>query len=102
MKINETVFKLSTPPRAGIYPIYTNEEGKAFVYMMIPSDPKYGGPLLQMGKGGIDEGETAEQAAIREGYEELGLLASNIKNITQLTVKTIKENRQYNRKIRFT
>ena len=88
-EVNKTFLKLNTP-RAGIYPIYTNEKGKTFVYMMMPSDPRFGGPLLQMGKGGIDEGESAEQAAIREGYEELGLISSNIKNISQLVVRIIR------------
>ena len=71
--------------RAGVYPIYTNEEGKTFVHMMIPSDPKFGGLLPQMGKGGVEEGESAEEAAMREGYEELGLRKDNVARMTQLT-----------------
>ncbi len=71
--------------RAGVYPVYTNEEGQTFVHMMIPSDPRFGGLLPQMGKGGIDEGESAEDAAMREGYEELGLISNNVARITQLT-----------------
>ena len=72
-------------PRAGVYPIHTNEKGQMFVYMMVPSDPMFGGPLPQLGKGGIDDGESAEQAAMREGYEELGLIASNVARMTRLT-----------------
>ena len=76
--------------RAGVYPFYIDEDGASYVHMMVPSNPKFGGALPQMGKGGIDAGESAEQAAMREGHEELGLIASNVERITQLTTTTIK------------
>jgi 8-oxo-dGTP pyrophosphatase MutT (NUDIX family) len=75
--------------RAGVYPLYYDDEGKAYVYMMVPSNPKFGGALPQMGKGGIDKGETPEQSAMREGYEELGLRSDNIKQIHFLTKDTV-------------
>lgn len=96
MKLFEVDDKLPGKPlkqigaRAGVYPVHTNEEGKMFVYMMVPSNPKFGGPLPQLGKGGIDPGESAEQAAMREGVEELGLIPSNVARITQLTTTTIR------------
>ena len=80
-------------PRAGVYPFYIDEDGAAQVYLMIPSKEKYGGKLPQMGKGGIEEGETAEAAAMREGHEELGLLASNVKNIYELADQRVPTSR---------
>lgn len=86
MKLDEVTDPIKqVDARAGVYPVYTDEEGQTFVHMMIPSDPKFGGLLPQMGKGGIDEGESAAEAAMREGYEELGLLANNVARMTLLT-----------------
>lgn len=48
-------------------------------YFMVPSDAKYGGDKPQVAKGRIDPGESQLVAAIREGEEELGLVAENIK-----------------------
>lgn len=39
----------------------------------------YGGPHFAICKGNIDEGETVEDAALREAQEELGLREHNIK-----------------------
>lgn len=75
-------------PRAGVYPFF-RDGGEIYVFMMVPSNPKFGGALPQMGKGGIDDGETAEAAAMREGHEELGLLASNVKKIHQIATAKI-------------
>ena len=74
--------------RAGVYPIYI-DESQIFVYMMVPSKKKFGGALPQMGKGGIEKGELPEHAAMREGHEELGLRASNVKKLRQLATDTI-------------
>jgi len=96
MKLNEVDGKLPGKPlkhigdRAGVYPLYRGNDGTIYVYMMVPSNPKFGGALPQMGKGGIDDGETPEQAAMREGHEELGLLAKNVKKISLLTTSTIR------------
>ena len=92
MKLNEVDGKSlkRIGDRAGVYPLYVGNDGTLYVYMMVPSNPKFGGALPQMGKGGIDEGETPEVAAMREGHEELGLLAKNVKKISQLTKATIR------------
>ena len=58
---------------------------------MRPSDPKFGGPHWQIAKGNIDAGETPEQAAKREGHEELGLRANNIDHFWPVgVVKNVK------------
>jgi len=94
MKLNEVAGERNPfdhkKPRAGVYPVYIDESGQKFVYMMVPSQEKFGGTLPQMGKGGIDDGETPEQAALREGREELGLRESNVENFYQLADKSVK------------
>jgi len=87
MRLNE--IKQKKRGRAGIYPVYTDSEGQVWVCLMIPSDPAYGGPQPQMGKGRIDDGQTAQEAAIREGEEELGLRRSNMSNVQLLEEKII-------------
>lgn len=42
------------------------------------SNPMFGGPHFALCKGNIDEGETIEQAAIREAQEEVGLRMANL------------------------
>lgn len=42
------------------------------------SNPMFGGPHFALCKGNVDEGETIEQAAIREAQEEVGLRESNL------------------------
>ena len=69
--------------RAGIIPFFI-KEGKIQMLFMKPSDPEYGGSHWQIGKGGIDEGETPVKAAVREGKEELGLLRNNIDQLFSL------------------
>lgn len=66
--------------RAGIVPFYVD---KSTVYMLFmkPSDPKYGGDSFQIAKGKRDEDESDESAALREGFEELGLLKENIEEL---------------------
>lgn len=66
--------------KAGIIPYYINDN-QVFVYLMIPSDPRYGGTEPQIAKGQIDGEESPQQAAVREGEEELGLKVSNLKNV---------------------
>lgn len=63
--------------RAGIIP-YIIKDSELHMLFMKPSDPKYGGDVFQIAKGKLEEGETAEQAALREGNEELGLFSGNI------------------------
>ena len=76
--------------RAGVYPVYTDDQGVTHVYLMVPSKEKFGGALPQMGKGGIEKGETPEQAAKREGWEELGLRDSNIESMEVIATDTIR------------
>lgn len=63
--------------RAGVIPYYV-KDGEVQMYFMQPSCEKYGGPDFQVCKGRIDPGENAKEAALREGFEELGLLEENI------------------------
>ena len=74
MKINEVT---ETRQKAGVIPFYV-KDGKIMMLFMIPSDPAYGGSAPQIAKGGVDAGESVQQAAIREGSEELGLDPANI------------------------
>jgi len=70
--------------RAGVVPYYHHKKKGLMVYLMKPSDAKYGGPKKQIAKGGIDKGETAKEGGMREAMEELGLRADNIKDVEQL------------------
>lgn len=72
---------MTTPPkvdRAGIIPFYVNDDAEIMMMFMIPSDPEYGGSDFQIAKGKVDPGEQHEEAAIREGAEELGLVQANM------------------------
>ena len=53
---------------------------------MKPSDGKFGGDCFQMAKGKHEEGETAKETGLREGFEELGLLQDNIEHLHELGV----------------
>jgi 8-oxo-dGTP pyrophosphatase MutT (NUDIX family) len=61
-----------TPLKAGIIPTFKGE-----MLFMISSNADFGGPDPSISKGHIDDGESPEEAAIREGEEELGLKKSN-------------------------
>ena len=74
--------------RAGIVP-YFIDNNQIYVYLMIPSDPAYGGTEPQIAKGRVEE-EGEEEAAIREGEEELGLIRANINKIDIKTGEIIK------------
>ena len=63
--------------RAGIIPFFV-ENSEVYMLFMKPSDPKYGGEQFQIAKGKREDDETDESAALREGFEELGLLNENI------------------------
>jgi len=69
--------------RSGIIP-YHIEEGEIKILFMRPADPKFGGDSFQIAKGKHEDGETAEEAALREGREEVGLFRGNIENIHSL------------------
>lgn len=74
--------------RAGIVPYWIDPDDGTILYMfMKPSDGKYGGTDWQIAKGRFDEGEyNAEEVAIREGSEELGLKRENIKSVHYLDI----------------
>lgn len=74
---NTIDFPYQQPPKAGLIP-YIREDGEVKFLTMISSDPKFGGPKPMISKGGIEDGETAIEAAIREAEEELGLRRENI------------------------
>jgi 8-oxo-dGTP pyrophosphatase MutT (NUDIX family) len=63
--------------KAGIIPFYMEDDGLTMMFMK-PSDKNYGGKKFQIAKGHIDPGENPLEAAVRECYEELGLLENNI------------------------
>lgn len=65
MKIKKT--------KAAFIPYYKDQ-----VLVARSSNPMFGGPHFALCKGNVDEGETVEQAAIREAEEELGLRQSNL------------------------
>lgn len=67
---------MSPIKKAGIIPYIRTDRGVEMLFM-VSSDAKFGGPGPMIGKGFIDSGETPEQAAVREGREELGLKVSN-------------------------
>lgn len=66
-------------PKAGLIPYMYDHSGEIKMLFMVASDPKFGGPRPMISKGTIEDGETAEKAAIREAEEELGLKFKNIK-----------------------
>lgn len=67
--------------RAGFLPYRIVNCCVEFLFML-PADERYGGDRYQIAKGKVEEGETAQQAALREASEELGLIESNIVGIT--------------------
>jgi 8-oxo-dGTP pyrophosphatase MutT (NUDIX family) len=71
--------------RAGVIP-YIVEDGEVKMLFMRPSDGKYGGDVFQLAKGKFEEGETAEEAGLREASEELGLFSGNVEQLTELGV----------------
>jgi putative (di)nucleoside polyphosphate hydrolase len=75
MSIN--IEELPYRPCAGI--MLVNQQGKVFVGSRVdmPSD------AWQMPQGGIDDGETPEQAAFRELYEETGVPADKARIVAQ-------------------
>ncbi len=63
--------------RSGVIP-YIIEEDQIKLLFMKPSEPKFGGDVFQIAKGKQEEGETPEEAGLREAGEELGLFVGNI------------------------
>jgi 8-oxo-dGTP pyrophosphatase MutT (NUDIX family) len=74
--------------KAGVIP-YTVEDGVLKMFFMKPSNAKFGGSQFQIAKGNIDPGESPDQAALREGVEELGLKLLNVMSLKKLTTQRI-------------
>lgn len=75
--------------KAGIIPYTIDAEGIVKMLFMVSSDPAYGGAAPQIAKGHVDAGENVEQAACREGQEELGLRQNNIEALQLAKTITI-------------
>ena len=89
MKITELTEATAPRNKAGVIPFVIQPDGTTLMMFMIPSDPAYGGSRPQIAKGGIDAGENAQEAAIREGEEELGLSRANIVSIHAVPPVTV-------------
>lgn len=63
--------------RAGLIP-YVIENNQPIMMFMIPSNAEYGGPLPQISKGKVEDGETYLETALREAKEEIGLFIGNV------------------------
>lgn len=70
-------------PRAGIILFEDNK-------LALMERHKQGRHYFAFPGGGVDEGETAEQAAIREAYEELGIHVE----VLQMAAEVIRENKR--------
>lgn len=75
--------------RAGLIP-WREVNGSVLFFVRKSSDPKFGGPDWQIAKGVIDPGETAKEAALREGHEELGVTLESIDLTTLVQLPTIR------------
>lgn len=76
MNSNEHIERKNSP-RAGLIPYFITKDGTIEYMFMMPSNPKFGGPFLQISKGMIDDDEDTLTTAIREAEEELGFKESN-------------------------
>lgn len=72
--------------RAGTLPYYIDSNGILKFLFMKPANPQFGGEQFQIAKGKIEDGESDKKAALREAYEELGLLENNIVKLFKLGV----------------
>ncbi len=74
--------------RAGVIPYFVDADDKIKMLFMKPSNSNFGGDIdsitgeyvlrYQLAKGRVEQHETAQEAALREGEEEVGLVADNI------------------------
>jgi 8-oxo-dGTP pyrophosphatase MutT (NUDIX family) len=74
------------PNRSALIPFFIDENGALELMFMMPSNKKFGGDKYQLCKGRIDPGETPQEAALREGQEELGLFTPNIEDVHNLGI----------------
>lgn len=72
--------------RAGIIPYFIDGSDIIMLFMK-PSNVEFGGEKFQIAKGKVDpEDKTHQDAALREGQEELGLFKGNILKIEEVGV----------------
>lgn len=71
-------------PTAGTIPYYIDDNNNVYVYLMIPSNPNFGGTQPQLAKGQIDDGYTVQETAAKEAKEEIGLKLPNLKFFKKL------------------
>ena len=65
--------------RAGLIPYIIEDDQILMMFMKPTADvAEWSGDCFQIAKGKIEDGETAEAAAIREAHEELGLFRGNV------------------------
>jgi 8-oxo-dGTP pyrophosphatase MutT (NUDIX family) len=69
--------------RSGMLPFIAEDDSIKILFMR-PTDGKYGGDVFQIAKGKHEDGESPEQACLREANEELGLFEGNIKQMKKL------------------
>lgn len=74
MKLHRSITEEYSGLKAGIVPFLS--DGRCL--FAVSSNANFGGLHPAIAKGGVDEGEDAKAAAIREGEEELGLRKSNM------------------------
>lgn len=66
--------------RAMLVP-YQKHQDVYYFLCMRPSDQKFGGASYQFAKGRIEDGESGQDAAVREAFEELGLGLTKLTNV---------------------
>ena len=81
-------FQKAIQDRAGLIP-YIIEGDNIEMMFFIPSNPDFGGYKFQIAKGRVDQGESPQNAAIREAEEEIGLDKENIKKVTLVSEKLL-------------
>lgn len=69
--------------RAGLLPYIMRDGVPEFLFMK-PSHAAFGGDRYQIAKGVVERGESAEQAAMAEASEELGLDGTNLRSVILL------------------
>lgn len=91
-KLSNYLEDLESIHRSGLIP-YSIKNGKYYVAVMKPSDPKYGGTEFQFCKGQVEVGDTFKITAIKECEQELGL------KVNQNEIKLLWDNK--NKKIQW-
>lgn len=69
--------------RAGVIP-FIFEGDTLLMLFMRPSSPDFGGDQFQIAKGKVEDKEGFQDAALREGREELGLFKGNVEYTDEL------------------